>query len=254
MLESDIFILSFFLYSAFRFFDVESTRIALRELNIEMHEVNFFVVPLTKKFGFNKAMIVTWLLFAIPIGLLDTLYMYPLIGFPPLWLLFGIFHMLAAANNVQVYFQAKEIGADNVERNAKILIRKLRELSAFRKVTYLMKVNFLHLCLTIYGLIALFLFSILLSTMVISFKAPTSFLLIFAPPIMILDLILFFPVLVFGSIVISYRQLKIFDDGDFSSEEIGRYVNIPVDILRTALEEAEKTRAKSIPIFIPHED
>lgn len=254
MIELYLFLYIFAFYSVLRYIDVWSTRLATTELNFEMHEVNPLVVPFVKKMGFKKAMIVTWLLFAIPISIVDIMVVYPLIGFPMLWVMFGLLHILAAANNIQVYFQTKTIGADNVELNTRNLVRKLRSLSTLGKITHLMKLNFFNLCLAIYGLAALTLTSMLLNSLVISFKEPTSFLLVIVPPVMILDLVLFFPVIVFGSIIISYRQLKIFNNKDISSEENGRYVSIPRDVLHKALVEAEKNGADFIQFFIPHED
>lgn len=254
MIELYLFFYVFAGYSAFRYIDVWSTRLATSELNFEMHEVNPFLVPLVKKMGFKKGMIVSWLLFAIPISMVDIIIIYPLIGFPTLWIFFGLFHILAAANNIQVYFRTKAVGKDNVELNTRNLIRELRSLSTLRKIVYLMKLNFFNLCLAIYGLVALALFSMLLSFLVISFREPTSYLLFIVPPVMILDLILFFPVIVFGSIIISYRQLKLFNDRDLSSERNGRYVSISRDILHKALAEADKTGADFIQFLIPHED
>jgi len=253
MIELNVFIYSFALYSLFRLLDTESTRMALKELNLEMHEVNFIAVPLIRKMGFNKAMILTWFIFATLIAAGDALFVSPLVGFPTLCILLGLFQALAAANNVQVYFQTLEIGAENVERSTRNLIRKLRTLSAVGRIVYLMKLNFLHLFLTIFGLTALALFSILLSTLSISLTAPTSYLVLIVPPVMILDLILFFPVMVFGSIVISYRRARILNSNDLSKED-GKYVSIPIDILRTALSEAEKKGAEFAQFSVSEED
>jgi len=180
----EVWIYSFLLYSSFRFFDAESTRLVLSKLDPELHEMNP-MAPLFKKFGFKKIMIITWLVFASGIAFLDAYVLYPSVGFPILWLVFGIFHLMAAANNYQLYFQIKILGAEMIEASTKHLIIKLKKLSPFGKVAFLIQWNFLNIFFALYGFVVLVLTSFLLSTMNISFRGPIPYLLAFAPPIMI---------------------------------------------------------------------
>jgi len=245
-----LFAYSVALYSCLRLVDVWSTKLALSELSFEMHEVNTPLVALAKKYGFNRAAILLSFI-AIPIGLVDVLVIYPLVGFPIFWLYVGLFHVLAAANNVQMYFQAKIMGKESVERYTRQLVRDLKGLSAIERILYLIKMNFFFVALAIYGFFALGLFSVLLSSLEISLLRPTSYLILLGPPIMILDLISFFAVIVFGSLILARRQLKLAGDREWPLERNDRKVSIPVDILKTAINEAERTGVEYVELHIP---
>jgi len=251
MFPLNIWIASFVLYSLLRIPDVESTRRVLAELDPELHEVNFLIPPLLKKIGFNKTMIVTWLVFATVIASLDAVNVYPVVGFPILWLLFGLFHLLAAANNVQLYFYTMTVGAEAVEENTKRIIATLKKLPFFEKIVFLIRMNFFNLVIAIYGVIALVLFTILLSSTEIYLKGPIPYMLLLGPPIMIIDLIMFFPTLVFGSLIISWRRLKIANDKEAYPEKNQRYLTISIECLENALNEAKTTSAEYVKFVIP---
>jgi len=254
MFRFDAFVYSLVLYSCLRYFDVWSTKLCLNVLDPEMHEVNPIIAPLVKKIGFNKTMIVTWLPFAVPIALIDVLYFYPIVGIPILWLLFGLFHLIAAANNTQIHFQTKIFGAEVVEENTRRVVRILKELPLMRKITFLAKMNFLNLFLAFYGVAALTLLGILLSATDISIRHPIPILLAVGPPIMILDLIIFFPTIVFGSIMISFRRLRLVNRKDVRPEQNQKYLTVAVQCLQRALTEAHTNNADYVQFLIPPED
>lgn len=254
MFRFDVFVYSFVLYSCLRYFDVWSTKLCLDVLDPEMHEVNPIIAPLIKKIGFNKTMILTWLLFAIPIALIDVLFLYPVVGIPILWLLFGLFHLIAAANNTQIHFQVKIFGAEAVKENTRRVVRILKGLPLLRRITFLAKMNFLNLFLAFYGIAALTLFNFFLSATDIAIRHPIPILLAVGPPIMILDLILFFPTIVFGSIMISFRRLRLVNKKDVKPKEDQKYLTVSVQCLEDALIEAQANNAEYVQFLIPSED
>jgi len=245
MVWFDAFVSSVTLYSLLRTFDVWSTKLCLARLNPEMHEVNPVVVPLIRKMGFNKTMLVTWIPLAIAIGFVDALYAYPLIGIPALWLVFGLFHLIAAANNIQLYYQTKIFGVEVIEENTKRIIRMLKTMSTFSKITFLLKTNILNLFFTIYGIVALILFSILLSSLNIYPIAPIPILLVVGPPIMVLDLIMFFPVMIFGSLIISLRRLRM-NSEHILDQESRNFIILSVEFVEAILYEAREKGANCI--------
>jgi len=253
-MDIEIWILSFLLYSILRIPDVESTRLALAKLDPELHEMNEIVTFLFKKVGFKKTMITTWLLFASGIAFLDTYIFYPMIGFPVLWLILGIFHLMAAANNYQLHFQTEIIGAEAIEENTKCLIAMLKKLSPWRKVIFLTRWNFVNIFLALYGVFALVLTYFLLSAMNISLTGPIPYLLLVTPPIMIFDLIMFFPTIVFGNLIITRRRLKLLNDKDTNSEENQKYLTVSVGCLEKALNEAKTNSAEYVRFLIPHDE
>lgn len=245
MIWFNAFISSLMLYSVLRYVDVWSTKLCLARLNPEMHEVNPVVAPLIKKMGFNKTMLVTWIPTAIVIGFIDAFYLYPMIGIPALWLVFGLFHLIAAANNIQLYYQTKIFGVEVIEENTKRIIRMLKTMSTFSKIAFLLKTNILNLFFTIYGIVALVLFSILLSSLNIYPIAPIPILLVVGPPIMVLDLIMFFPVMIFGSLIISLRRLKMNNEHIFAQK--GRnFIILSVEFVEAILREAQEKGANCI--------
>jgi hypothetical protein len=248
----DAFVSSIALYSLLRTFDVWSTKLCLARLDPEMHEVNPVIAPLVKKFGFNKTMLVAWVPIAIAIGFVDAFYAYPLIGIPFLWLLFGLFHLIAAANNVQLYYQTETFGSEVIEENTRRIITMLKTLSTFRKITFLVKTNILNLFFTLYGIGALVLFSILLGSLNIYLRAPIPVLLVVGPPIMVLDLIMFFPVMIFGSLIISMRRLTM-DDEHILAQEPRSFIIVSVEFMETILHEAREKGANCIQLRIPDE-
>lgn len=254
MFDINAFISSFLLYTLLRYFDVVSTGLCLADLDPEMHEVNPIVAPLIKKIGFYKTMLVTWVPFATLTGLMDTLYVYPIVGIPVLWLVFGLFHLIATANNFQLYFQKQIFGTEVIAENTRRIIKMLKGLSTLGKVTFLIKTNFLNLFFTFYGVAALILFQLLLSTMDIYIKGPIPILLVVGPPIMILDLIMFFPILVFGSLIISLRRLRIVNDEDIHWKESPKYLTVSVECLQNVLREAQAGGANCVQFLVPSDE
>lgn len=251
MLTTHVFIYSFIAYSLLRYFDVWSTKLCLAKLDPEIHEANPIVAPLLKKIGFDKTMLLTWLLFAIPIGLADALYVDPVTTFPILWLFFGLFHVMAAANNLQIHFQMKIFGAEIVKENTMRIIKILKGLSFSGKVAFLVKTNFLNVFFALYAVATLTFLSILLTAIDITIKRPIPVLLAIGPPIMILDLIMFFPAIVFGSLMISLRRLRIANRKNLHLGRDQKYLTVSVECLEKALREAQANGADCVQFLAP---
>lgn len=252
MVSIYVFLFSFSIYSLFQWVDVYSTRLALSKLNLEMHEINPLLVFIIKKIGFDRTVIVMWLLFATLIGSIDALYVFNILGFPTTCFLFGMFHILAAANNFEINFQTQIVGAESVERNTRFLIQMLKQQSFLGKTSLLIRLNLFKVFVATYGMVALLLLFKLFSSLVVTLKEPVSFLLLYLPPIMILALIMFFPVNAFGTFLISLRRLKLSkDDEPNISDDVLQYVSLPVDVLEVALEKAKATNAEYVQFSVP---
>lgn len=248
------FIASSILYNVFRSLDILSTKLCFSKLDLEMHEVNPIVVFMTKKVGFNKAMLITGIFFTALIGLIDAFWIYPTVGIPLLWLVFGLFHLIATANNFQVYFQTKIFGAKEVEESISRVIDMLKPLSRFEQVKFLIKMNIFHLFLTIYGIVALILFLFLLSLIAnVCFTVPVPILLIVTPPIMMLDLIMFFPTMIFGSLLVFRRRLKMNNKKLTLTKKDKKAILLPIDLVETVLNKAREKNANYIEVSIPNE-
>lgn len=246
-----VFLLSFFTYSAFQWIDMRSTELALSKLDFELHEVNILLVWLTKRIGFRRTKYVMWLLFATLIGLVDTLFVWNILRFPIVCYLFGLFHLLAAANNVHIYYEAKIVGAENIERHTRYLINELRKQSPWGKIRLLIGLNAFNFFLTIYSMVAMTFSLILLNSLVLTIKEPVSLSLLYLPPLMILVLIMFFPFQVFGSLLITLRRLRSTKENEsLPTKDDTQYVNLPTAILRTALERAKDTGAEYVQFSI----
>jgi len=234
--------------------DLYSTQLALSKLSLEMHEINPLLVFLARKFGFRGATWVMWLLFATLTGLIDALYISNVFGFPITCFLFGMFHALAAANNLEIFFQTKIIGAKNIERNTRSLIQMLKQQSFFGKIGLLIRLNLFKVFVAIYGTVSLLALFRLFGSLSVTTTEPVSFFLLYLPPIMILALIMFFPVDAFGTFLISLRRLKLSKDNDSNmSDDIPKHVSLPVDVLQAALESAKATGAEYVQFSISHD-
>ncbi|MEM3770691.1 MAG: hypothetical protein QXG76_05865 [Candidatus Bathyarchaeia archaeon] len=214
-----------------------------------MHEINILVVPLVKKIGFNKTMIITWVPFAAFVGFIDTLCLYPQIGIPVAWLFFGLFHLIAAANNIQLYYQTKIFGAEEIEESTRRIVEMLKSLSTVGKITLWIKINILNLFFTAYGVLTLLLSIILLNSLNFYPKAPIPMLLVASPPIMMLDLLMFFPLTLFGSLILFIRRLKITKNQVFAQKDKNSIV-LSVELIESILSEARKKGANYIQIHI----
>lgn len=242
-----IFVFSFSVYTAFQWFDAHSTRLALSKLSLEMHEINPILVSLSKRIGVDLALTVMALAFATFVGLVDVLYSLNAFRFPIMCFLFGMFHILAAANNLQIYFEVETIGPENFDRNTRYLIQMLKQKSFVGKIGLLIKLNLFKVFLAIYGLVSLLFLFGLLGSLVISIEGSISSFLFYLPPIMILAFITFFPVNVFGIFLISLRRLKsrVSEVTNLSDPDV-QYISLPVDVLEVAFNEAKATNAEYI--------
>ncbi len=252
MLSFYAFISSFGLYSLLRLMDVWSTKLCVARLDPELHEVNPIAAPLIKKIGFNKTMILTWIPFALVIGFIDAFFLYPVLGIIVLWLFFGLFHLIAAANNMQIYYQVKIFGQKAIEESMRRVIALLKPMSTYQKVIFVIKTNFLNLFLAIYGITTLVLFSFLIPSLSIFIRTSIPALLVIAPPIMVLDLIIFFPTLVFGSLIISMRRVRKIKEQVTTKNE-GNSITISLEFAEQIIQEAREKGANYVQLPVPSE-
>jgi hypothetical protein len=222
-----------------------STKLCLEKLDPTLHEVNPIAAPLFHKLGFNKTMIILWIPTALFIGIADTFFVAPILGIPILWLFFGLFHLFATANNLQVYSRVKEFGPEAIEENTRQLIRTLKSLSKFKKIIYLLQTNVVNLFFALYGIVTLVLFWRLIPVINISLKAPIPTLLLLAPVVMIIDFIIFFPTMAFGSLIISLRHMSA-DVGPVDPPGSVQDLTVSVEFLESLVNEAHQKGANCI--------
>lgn len=248
------FLYSLATYSCFQFFDISSTRIALSELELEKHEINPFLVFLNTKFGPKTSFFLMWLIIANAVALLDALYVQYVFGFTILCYFVGMFHLLATFNNLQIYYETRFVGADNFERNTEFLIRELKKRTILGKVALLTKLNLFNVFLSVFGFIALILSAKLLSVLEFRLVEQTNLFLIYFPPMMILALILFFPIKVFGMFLISRRLHSSKSVNLDSQVNYSSFVNVPVGVLETALKDAKTNDSAYVQFRLTREE
>lgn len=134
------FATSFSLYSSMRQFDVWSTKEFAKYVDMQKHEVNPLVNALLRQgWTLDRVMTFTWLLFGIPIALLDALLnTYILFGVPAIGFLMGCFHMVAAASNTGVLQRLKRMTKDEIREDE---AEWLRFASLVRKASWVIKVR-----------------------------------------------------------------------------------------------------------------
>jgi len=234
-------------YSCFQFFDMYSTKLALSKLQIEKHEINPLLVFLNKRIGINASFLLMWFVIANSVAAFDALYIQNIFGLTLACFFFGMFHVFAVFNNLQIHFETQFVGADNFERNTEFLIRELRNRSSFGKVALLLRLNLFSVFLSLFGIATLFLSIQLLNFLQFRLVEPINAFLLYFPPMMILALILFFPVKVFGMFVICRRRLQLSKSPDNSPQnDHAPLVSLSVDVLETALKDARVNNAKYV--------
>jgi hypothetical protein len=245
------YLYSLAVYTCFQHLDILSTKLVLSKLDVEKHELNPLLVFLKKKVGIRAAFWVMWLLIANSIAAFDAFYIQTIFGFTLACFFVGMFHLFAAFNNLQIYFETQFVGADNVERNTSFLIQELKKRSRSGKIVLLLKLNSFNLFLSIFGVATLVLSTRLLETLQFRFSAPISVFLLYFPPMMILALILFTPYKVLGMLFICKRRLDkpapiSTADSDLQEHQAHTLVSLPVDILEAALKKAKANNAKHV--------
>ena len=239
------FLIPFVTYSLFRYFDYESTKLCLSLLDIERHEINPLVVRLSRKLGFKTAFLITWPLFAIPIAIIDSLVFLDMLGAPVLAFLFGFAHILASMSNMGLYFQVREFGVDTIEYNSQLTIDKLKKLSLIGKLKHLTKINFFNTVLSIYGML-------IVSALWYSVVTNSQYYLSLGIT-MNLSLLMFFPAITFGMILISFRRLKFREYlKPITAEQ--KCVTVSIDILGQAIAEARSRNAEYVSFSLPKEE
>jgi len=244
-----IFILSIATYSFLRIPDVYSTKKLSSILDLKLHEINPLVVFLNEKIGFNQTMVITWIIFAPIVGLFDYLTS-TVFNFPIFAAIFGSTHLLAAANNLQIYFKIQIEGPETVQQYTYEMIAKLRKLPRREKIIFLLKNNFYDIFLGLYCffiIISIYLSDLLQN--ILFHGLQISQLLINLSLAMAISLLMFFPTVALGLIIISIRRIKF--KGIFI-EQKRIYVKIPVKVVELALKKAKKVNAEfiSIPIQV----
>ena len=237
---------SLVVYSCFQFFDLRSTKLALSGLELEKHEINPLLVFLNKRVGFKSSSFIMWLLIANLVASFDAFYVNGVFGMPLACFFFGMFHVLAVFNNLEIHFAKQFVGAKAFERNTDMLIEELRKRSSWGKLTLLIKLNLFSVFISVFGIAALFLSIKLLSALQFRLVTPISYFLLYFPPMMILTLILFFPVKVFGMFLICRRRLNTVHSIDEQQESPSPSIRLEVNVLETALKEAKSNNAQYI--------
>jgi hypothetical protein len=195
-----------------------------------------------------------WLIIANLVAVFDAFYVQNALGFPMVCYFFGMFHLLATFNNLQIYFETQFVGADTIERNTNFLIQELSKRSPLGKVALLAKLNSFNVFASLFGIVALFLSTQLLSVLQFRLVEPISVFLLYFPPMMILALIMFFPVKVFGMFLISRRLRTSESSIDDSENDHPSSMSLPVDVLETALKDAKANNAKYVRLYFTHEE
>lgn len=103
-----------------------------------------------------------------------------------------------------------------------------------------------------YGIIALVLFSLLIPSLDILIKTPIPALLAIAPPIMVLDLIMFFPTIIFGSLIISIRRVRKIEEQVITKSE-GNSITISLELAEQIIQEAKEKGADYVQFHVPNE-
>ncbi len=151
MVSVEWFLISVAVYSALRTPDVVTTALLAQHVDIHKHESNFLMLPLIKSLGFWATMILTWVLFAALIGVLDSLYLlFP--GVPIVAVLLGSGHILAAFNNAELYFRGKHFGFDSLEEASQRVGRLMRGLPSLRKIWVATQIDFFRIGVGFYSL------------------------------------------------------------------------------------------------------
>jgi hypothetical protein len=240
-------------YSCFQLCDILSTRAALSKLTIEKHEVNPLLVWLKRKVGTNRAFFLMWLVIANSVALFDALYVQAIVGFVLACYFFGMFHLFAVFNNLQIFFETKFVGPENLERNTDFLIGELKKRSTMGKIVLLTKLNLFNIFVSFFGIATLVLSTMLLNTLQFSLTGPTSVFLMFFPPMMIITLILFAPFKVMGMFIICTRRLQTKSPENPPADQES-VTNLPVSVLEKALKDAKENHSTFVQIrFSPTE-
>lgn len=247
------FLYSLAVYSCFQFFDIFSTKLALSKLEVEKHEINPLLVFLKKRFGLNVSFLLMWLIIANLVAVFDAFCVQNALGFPMACYFFGMFHLLATFNNLQIYFETQFVGADTIERNTNFLIQELKKRSPLGKVALLVKLNSFNVFASLFGIVALCLSTQLLSFLQFRLVEPISVFLVYFPPMMILALIMFFPIKVFGMFLIS-RRLRTSESSINDSKNDHPSLSLPVDVLEAALKDAKANNAKYVQLYVTQEE
>jgi len=243
-------------YSCFQFLDMWSTKMALSKLDIEKHEINPLLVKLKKRFGFNVSLFLMWALIANSVALFDALLIQSVFGLILLCYFFGLFHLLAVFNNLQIYFEVQFVGAETFEQNTEFLIQELAKQSPLGKIAMLLRLNLFNVFLSIFGVVTLFLSTQLLSVLQFRLTEPISLFLFYFPPMMILVLIMFFPMRVFGMFLIYRRRLgQSKSNNGRAQDNHSPMISLPVSVLESALNNAKANNAEYVQFSLtPKED
>src|SRR5579875_157131 len=258
------FIFSFTMYSLLRSLDVISTRQMSSILDIRKHEVNPIVVALTKRgWKLNNIFRLTWILFGIPIALLDaTLNSYQELGFPLYGCLFGFMHLVAACNNFGLYGRLSHLKDSELQDNEREQLdyaRNFARLQWRQKFKVFVSKNAFAFGMSILSLIALSLVysAIMLvgpvNLELIFFKSSIYLLATFNMGLVIgLAVVVYFPIRLISSFLILRRYMEIAKDepGNAKGEQnlSTVYIEIPVEVIRSALKAAESKGASVVTI------
>src|SRR2546422_1132795 len=134
------FVFSFFAYSMLRYLDQSSTKRLARRLDIQKHELNPLLTWLARKWGLDRAFWITYLVFAIGIAMVDVfLNTVATFGFPAAAYLFGLMHVLAAANNLELDYETRGMTKGQIESGTFGFVEELSGLSLRKGLSLLIE-------------------------------------------------------------------------------------------------------------------
>ena len=239
-----IFALSLTAYSSMRYFDVRTTRELAEQLDLERHEINPLMVRLAKRFGLDGAFRITWVLFAVPIGIADVLLnAYISVNLPVFAFIFGFTHLLAAANNVEVAYTLKHSSVEEVEARTTELAAELKALSPVGRVKLILERNahtFVTAVFSLVIIIDLYYANIIANITGLSFLAIT---MPNAGTVTLIALLLYFPSVALGLVIMSNRLARL---PSTTAAKKAEGLEIDVKIAEAALAIAKKNGSNTI--------
>jgi hypothetical protein len=239
-----ILVFSIAVYSVLRYFDVRTTRTLAEQLDFEKHEMNPLMVRLAKRYGVDRAFRMTWILFASAIGIGDVILnnLIP-IGVPVFAYIFGSTHLLAAANNIEVAYTLNHSTKDEVEKRTMELAAELRSLSWGGRIKLVMERNAFTFVTAVFSLLII---TDLYYAAPIAKVTGLSFLAVTMPiagTIVLISLLLYFPSVALGLILMSNRLARL---GGNPPPAKAEGLELDVTVVERALQIAKLNGSKTI--------
>src|SRR5437879_10533978 len=247
------FVFSFFAYSMLRYLDQSSTKRLARRLDIQKHEINPLLTWLTRKWGLDKAFWITYFVFAVGIGLIDvTLNTLATFGFPAAAYLFGLLHVLAAANNLELDYDTRGLTKEQIESGTFQFVEELSGLSLKKSLGLLAEKYAFTVIASVLSFIAIL--SIALGDPVSKLVGrPYLGAVMFQMALVLLFSIPFFySALMVGLLLWSRRLVRMYRKGQLPNPNSGldRHIDLDVSVVEEALVVARANNTSTIRIEV----